>query len=308
MDTSRWILAGLLAAVAGCATESARVAATDADYGVLVMAHGGSRQWDAAVLNAVSPLRREFPVAVAFGMADAASLQEAVAELESRGVREIGVVRLFVSGDSFLDRTEQILGLRVGAPSKPVAAADQHDHAGHGMALWRIDTTSTFAVSAEGLNEAPEMGAILLDRARALSRDPAREDVLVLAHGPGDDPENERWLAHIDRLAEQTRSTLPFHRVQVATLREDWPEKRVAAERAVRQFIESSRAAGRRTLVVPFRVEGFGPYAEVLEGLDYSANELGLLPHGNVTDWIRRQAIELRSADFSGTATPRAAP
>ena len=118
------------------------------------------------------------------------------------------------------------------------------------MALWRIDTSSAFAVSAEGLNEAPEMGAILLDRARALSRDPAHEDVLVLAHGPGDDAENERWLAYMDRLAEQTRSTLPFHRVQVATLREDWPEKRVEAQRAVRRFVESSRAAGRRTLVL----------------------------------------------------------
>ena len=53
------------------------------------------------------------------GTADAASLQEAVAELESRGVREIGVVRLFVSGDSFLDRTEQILGLRAGARRSP---------------------------------------------------------------------------------------------------------------------------------------------------------------------------------------------
>jgi sirohydrochlorin cobaltochelatase len=163
-------------------------------------------------------------------------------------------------------------------------------------------------VSAEGLNEAPEMAAVLLDRARALSRDPAREDVLVLAHGPGEDAENERWLAYLDRLAEQTRSALPFHRVQVATLREDWPEKRTAAERAVREFVESSRGAGRRALVIPFRVEGFGPYADVLEGLDYSANELGLLPHSNVTTWIRRQALELRSAEFSTAVTPHAEP
>jgi hypothetical protein len=293
-----WSLLIPLAAVTGCATSNGQTPATaiPSDYGVIVMAHGGSRSWDNAVLAAVEPLRGEFPLTVAFGMADPASLQASVASLEARGVRRIGVVRLFVSGDSFLDRTEQILGIRDGAPAKP--AATEHEHAGHGMELWKIDTTAQFALSAQGLNEAPEMGAILLDRARSLSRDPPREDVLILAHGPGDDAENERWIAYMDQRAEAVRSGLPFHRVQVATLREDWPDKRVDAERIVREFVASSRADGRRAILVPFRVEGFGPYADVLEGLDYAANELGLLPHENVTAWIRREAEELSGGPF----------
>lgn len=50
-------------------------------------------------------------------MADAASLQEAVGKLEVRGAKRIGVVRLFVSGESWYERTRQSLGL--GAPHVP---------------------------------------------------------------------------------------------------------------------------------------------------------------------------------------------
>ena len=56
---------------------------------------------------------------IAFGMADAVSLQDGVRKLEAKGIERIGVVRLFVSGESWYERTEQILGLKPGAPAKP---------------------------------------------------------------------------------------------------------------------------------------------------------------------------------------------
>jgi sirohydrochlorin cobaltochelatase len=55
---------------------------------------------------------------------------------------------------------------------------------------------------------------------------------------------------------------------------------------------------GRRTIVIPFRLFGFGPYAEVLEGQEYVADKRGLLPHENVTRWISRQVEELRSGSL----------
>jgi hypothetical protein len=42
--------------------------------------------------------------------------------------------------------------------------------------------------------------------------------------------------------------------------------------------------------VVPFRLFGFGPYATVLEGLEYVSDQQALLPHPIITDWIRDQA------------------
>lgn len=288
-----------LVVLAGCA--SVTPASRD-DLGVLVMAHGGSKQWNQDVLAAIEPLKGEHNIEVAFGMADAASLQQGVERLEARGARRIGVVRLFISGESFLERTEQILGLAPGAPQRDAAKADHAGHdSGHRMEFWRIDSQSSFAVSKQGLVEASEMASVLVDRARTLSRDPQHEDVLILAHGPGDDAENERWLAHIEARAEAVRRALPFRTVRVETLREDWPEKRKNAEQRIRSYVEHASRSG-RVLVIPFRVQGFGPYAEVLRGLDYASDGRGLVPDAGVTQWIEHQIVMLERAEFRAAA------
>ena len=268
------------------------------NYGVMVMAHGGGDAWNAGVLETVEPLRDEYPLEVAFGMADAVSIQEAATRLQEQGVTHIGVVKLFISGESWHERTEQILGITTGAPERPAPADHAHgqDHGDHGeghrMEFWQVDSTASFALSHEGLAEAAESGEVLRDRIDALSQEPANEDVLILAHGPEDDAENARWLAwmedHIQPLREQ------YHAIRVATLREDWPEKRAAAERELRAFVQAANVAGRRAIVIPFRVFGFGPYAELLEGLDYVADEQGLIPHPAMGRWVRRQAEALR--------------
>lgn len=282
--------------------------AAEDDFGVLVMAHGGGTEWNAGVLETVAPLRTQYPIEVAFGMADAFSLQEAADRLQAQGVDHIAVVKLFISGESWHERTQQILGLADGAPARP--AEEPHDvhhgHAaydaakepeadhGHRMEFWRLDSEVRFALSSEGLAEAEETGAVLLDRVRTLSRDPANEDVLVLAHGPGDDAENARWVQYMEARTAPLQALGSFHAIKVATLREDWPEKREAAEREVRDFVAAANAAGRTAIVVPFRVHGFGPYAAVLDGLHYVADEQGLVPHPAIGDWIARQAEALR--------------
>ncbi len=276
------------------------------------MAHGGSPEWNAAVLEVAEPLRARRPVEVAFGMADATTLKDGIAKLEARGVRRIGVMRLFVSGESFIDETEKILGLRDGAPLEsaggaphPIAAGGhggQGGHGGHGghsMAFFRVQSRASFALSTHGLTDAEGMGVVLADRAAALSKAPAREDVLILAHGPGDDAENERWLAKLDARASTVRARAPFRRVQVETLREDWPEKRVAAEARIRSFVErAQKEDGGKAIVIPFRVHGFGPYAKVLEGLDYVADAKGLIPHVEVTKWLESEITALERGPF----------
>ncbi len=257
---------------------------------------------------AVEPLRSRYPVEIAFGMADAVTMQDAVRKLEAQGVREIGVVRLFVSGESWYERTRQILGLAPGAPDAPPASAQaQEGHHGHGhsMAFWKVQSNASFTLSAQGLGEAPVTGAILAERARALSRAPEREDVLILAHGPADDAENEKWIAQINARADAIRQALPFRRVQVETLREDWPEKRKPAEARVRGYVRRAAEEGGTAIVIPFRIHGFGPYAGVLKGLDYVADRTGLLPHPSVTKWIEEQIVTLRKGPFRSATDVR---
>ncbi len=277
----------------------------ESKFGVVVMAHGGPQAWNEGVTEMLRPLRHQYDMEIAFGMADAYSLQEAISKLESRGVTDIGVVRLFVSGESWLQRTGQILGLQEGAPERPAPEPEMHgehgDHAqhagqhmGHRMEFWRVDSDARFRISQEGLSQAPEMDAVLVERVMALSNNPQNEDVLVLAHGPGDDAENERWLRYINDRTKALRESHEFNNIKVATLREDWPEKREAAQKIARDYVRAANDAGRTALIVPYRVYGFGPYADVLDGLDYVADETGLVPHPAVADWAERQILTLQ--------------
>lgn len=285
----------------------------DERFGVLIMAHGGSEEWNQGVLTTVEPLREQWPIEVAFGMADAVSIQEGVDRLEARGVDRIAVVRLFISGESWFERTEKILGIEPGAPDRPEPEHDGHEghggehgghgggHGGHSMEFWRIDTNASFALTTEGLAEAEMASEILVERAGALSVDPAIEDVLILAHGPADDSENERWIEFIRERSQAMQNRFSFNRVEVMTLREDWPEKRTKAERRIRSYVESATSRGGRAIVIPFRVYGFGPYEETLKGLTYEADGQGLIPSPLVTEWISEQIKALKSGEFRKT-------
>ena len=261
----------------------------------MVMAHGGSEAWNAAVETAVAPLRAEMPTAIAFGMADPATLKEAVTDLEKQDVDCIAVVRLFASAQSFLHQTEYLLGLREDAPRFFVTHGTHHHQEDKPGDPTPVPTKAAIKLSQKGLLDAPEMGAILADRALEMSNQSGNESVLILAHGPGDDAENEAWLRKLDSLADSVRATGLFTAVEVHTLREDWPEKRAVAEQQIRTFVEEGSQQNGRVLVIPFRLFGFGPYEEVLDGLPYEATGTGLLPSPKITDWIRSQAQEMMS-------------
>jgi sirohydrochlorin ferrochelatase len=258
------------------------------------MAHGGTDQWDQAVEAAVAPLAAALPTRIAFGMADAVSLGTALEALRAEGVRRVAVVRLFLSGASFRHQTEYLLGL---SDARPTVFAPAHG-AGHGADAsppQPIHHGLEIATHEDGIVDSEEAARVLADRARAVSRDPAAESVLLLAHGMGDPRENDELLAAMRAIEQQVWLT-GFHGVYSATLREDWAEARAIAEREVRALVESENNAGRRVLVVPVRVSGFGPYADVLEGLDYTATD-GLLPHSEVSRWLGRKVEEIATAN-----------
>ncbi len=279
-------------------TEPPVLAEPAGGVGVLVMAHGGSDAWNASVLEAVAPLHDEMPVAVAFGMADPLTLESGLQELAAKGVDRVAVVRLFVSGASFYDQTAYLLGL---SPDEPRffmhhagPASERHmvkPHDAPAEIPPPIETDLSLATHLDGLMGSPEVSNIVLTRALAAARDPYRESVLLVAHGMGAEDENERLLAAIDVAASAVRGRR-FASVSVEALREDWPEQRARAEDRIRGFVAAEAERGRTVVVVPYRLSGFGPYADVLEGLDYVATE-GLLPHPGISSWIRRTASKV---------------
>ena len=305
---NRFVLGLLLVILARPAMAAPGESDNGEKSGLLIMAHGGSEQWNAAVLEAVRPLRSSLPVEVAFGMADPHSLQPAVRRLEEQGVRRIAVVRLFVSAESFREQTEYFLGLRKDPPTHFLLHGgplpDEEDHYRSGadpFSLVRlvesrverippIETESLIDINRQGLYDSDEIGQILVERVQILSKNPVREAVLVLAHGEGEDELNQQWNERIGVLVKGIEAVGEFREVRAETLREDWLRKREEAMARIRTFFGRHQEAGVAILVVPFRVFGFGPYRAVLEGLDYVADGRGLLPHPAISRWLSRQA------------------
>lgn len=294
----------LAAVVVGTACAHGRTDLRPSDterVGILVMAHGGTPDWNAAVEEAVAPLRSFTPTVVAFGMGVPDSLQQAVRELERQGVTRIVGVRLFVSIESFRHRIEYLLGARPDPPMPPdtralregnAPSADPRRSDGFAPIMSPVETSASIVLNREGLSQSPTVGDILLERVLAQSESPRTESVLILAHGMADDRSNDRLISEIDRLADRIRAARAFRAVSVQTLREDWEEKRVLSEQRIRDFVERGNRDEGRVIVVSFRLYGFGPYGKVLDGMRYIADRIGLLPHPTITEWITRQTAE----------------
>lgn len=260
--------------------------------GILVMAHGGEAEWNAAVEKSVDPLRSFCPVTVAFGMADRASLESAIDRLETEGVSRIAVVRLFVSSESFAHQTEYLLGIRPDPPKEFIEHPMVHRNENHkNSARSAVQKHALVVLNQEGLLDSPLISQIIAERIKKLSAAPAQESVLILAHGAEDDKENERWLLKLSESIKKISELDRFRTVKIQTLREDWGKERKISERRIRKFVEAGARDSGRVIVIPFRVFGFGPYREILKGLSYVADELGMLPHPNVTEWIKTEAV-----------------
>jgi len=167
-----------------------------------------------------------------------------------------------------------------------------------------ITAKASFVLSRKGVGESPLIDQILVDRVKALSTNASQESVLILAHGPGDEAENERWLANMRMRVQRIHELGPFRHVQCETLREDWPQRRTEAQRRIRDYVESGNKNGGRVIVIPFRIAGFGPYRKVLDGLNYIADERGFCPHPNITRWIEQTAQRLLTTNPQPSVSP----
>lgn len=251
--------------------------------GVLVMAHGGGAEWNAAVAEAVAPLRDRIPLVLALGMADPHTLQAGLDSLAERGASDVAVIRLFLSGASFLHQTQYLFGMRADPPAWGMI--------GHRMTagtdLEPLATEARILLDPDGLAGSGTATGIMDQRATAAA--PERDaGLLLVAHGMGAEDENDRLLAGMERSADKLRRA-GHPEVRAATLREDWAEARAVAEQRIRAAVQEMRTKHGRVVVLPYRLHGFGPYADVLHGLTYDSSP-ALLPHPLITEWIAERA------------------
>lgn len=283
-----------------------------ADTGILLLAHGASGEWNARVTELAGQIDRTRPTEVAFGMATRANLQAGVDRLAARGVTEIVAVPLFVSSwSSVITSTEYLLGQRAEAPAalaayakmnhaQPAPAATSGSgpagHEGHtAVADGTTPVKSPVPIRmTPALNDHPIVADILVSRARSISRDPAEEALVIVAHGPNEDEDNRRWLADMASLATRIGNTARFASIDYLTLRDDAPKPvRDRATVELRALVAKSSARGQRVLIVPLLISLGGidrGLRERLDGMTYVMADAALLPDERLVTWVLAMA------------------
>jgi len=275
-----------------------------AESGILLLAHGGSADWNARVSDLVAQVNSRKPAEVAFGMATRASIQAAIDRLVARGVTEVVAVPLFISSwSSIVTSTEYLLGVRAEAPAALAIYAKMNHaqpgsasaHEGHGAADGTTPVTSPVPIRmTPALNDHPIVADILASRARAISRTPSEEALIIVAHGPNEDEDNRRWLADMSSLAGRLRSAGSFSSIDYLTLRDDAPKPvRDQATAELRDVVVRRTQERRRVLIVPLLVSFGGidrGLRERLEGLTYTMANAGLVPDDRLVTWVLAMA------------------
>jgi sirohydrochlorin ferrochelatase len=185
-------------------------------------------------------------------------------------------------------------------PATPAAAAPHADHAAHaGHAAPAQDNTarvnSSVPIRMTGaLGRHRLVAEILAARASSISKDAASEAVILVAHGPGEDDENKRWVEDLLALAAGIHGAVPFASVDALTVRDD-AEKPVrdAATAELRALVEKRTSEKKRVLLVPVLMSYGGIEKGIkkrLEGLDYTLPDHGLMPDDRLVTWVLEMA------------------
>jgi sirohydrochlorin ferrochelatase len=295
-----------------CLVAAPALAQESGREGILLLAHGGSADWNQRVSALAAAIDVTQPAEVAFGMASRPSIQSAVDKLTARGVTSIVAVPLFISShSSVVTSTAYLLGLRKEMPADlKIFAKMNHaahgapapaSHGGHGGMDHSVDNTRPVESSVkirmtEALNRHELVGQILIDRAREISTAPEREAVIIVAHGPVPDDDNRRWLDDMKVLADQLDTATSFAAVKFLTVRDDAPKPiRDAATVELRQLVEEQTRQSRRVLIVPLLLSYGGIEKGIrqrLEGLDYTMAARALMPDDRLQEWVRRQVAQ----------------
>jgi sirohydrochlorin ferrochelatase len=184
-------------------------------------------------------------------------------------------------------------------PATPAAADAHAGHAGHGTAAPAQDNTarvnSPVPIRMTGaLGRHRLVAEILAARASSISKDAASEAVILVAHGPGEDDENRRWVEDLLSLAAGIHGAVPFASVDALTVRDD-AEKPVrdAATAELRALVEKRTSEKKRVLLVPVLMSYGGIEKGIqkrLDGLDYTMPDHGLMPDDRLVAWVLEMA------------------
>jgi len=256
------------------------------DTGVLVLAHG-FRAGDSIFRQRLNPLAAERPTALAMGMSMMMSdhIQLAINDLEAAGAKRIVVIPVVSNRyNSLMRQWQYIFGL-IDEPAYTEVP--------------RV-TSNVELLFGSPPETDPLIVATLVDYAKEISENPKQEFLLLVAHGPEAEEDNQVVLGLLRELAAEVQSDVGFASVGVASLQDDAPKAvRSANVAEMRELVEKAQADGYRVLVITNLLGARTVQSELrrdLRGLGYTFNAKGVVQHDNFIRWIEESVSEAVAA------------
>ncbi len=246
--------------------------------GVLALGHGYGDKGNDQFKAAFSRVAGRQPTAVGLGMAmmDSSHIQRAVDKLEAAGAKTIVVLPVEIGETSNLTRQwDYILGRDDRSAYLDVPRVKSNARIVRGRSPTASDVVTD----------------ILVGNLRSISRTPAKEVAIVVAHGPTDEQENRRQLEMLERHARGIKARLGFADVMVTTLQDDAPTAiRDANVAKLRARLSAATQSGKRVLVTPILMTGggfvSGKIRRDLAGLEFEMADSGLSESPLFGNWI----------------------
>jgi sirohydrochlorin cobaltochelatase len=295
INSCAWLLMMAIFATVAAAADVSQTA-------LMVVAHGSrDAGWNNRVIQTVEKLDWAGPKAVAFltSQSPEHELKQVAAQLDQPGIKQIVVVPLLVS--SFSGHYEEIRYYAGQRKELPHEAEEESDH--EQAAPLKTKSPLLLTVAMDGHQF---ISRILADEIKPFVKEAGMQSVVLVAHGPNEDSENERWLTHLRAHAERIKEQFGFRRVEVATLRDDAPKPiRDAATERLRATVRAASAES-RVLVLPVLISVGHIQKEIqkrLDGLEFTMVEGGLANHPLAAEWVRTQAAQMCATEAKPATT-----
>ncbi len=254
---------------------------------VLLLSHS-ARSSDPRIKAAVEKYAEVFPLAMAPGMAMMMSdhIQLALDDLEAAGAETIVVVPLVATRyNTLLRQWHYIFGKQENAEYVTVP---------------RVKSNAKI-LFVDPPGDSPWIAEILVDHAMELSKDPSNEVVIIAAHGPQFEEDNQKVLAELQNLAGMMKDEVNFSEVIGFSLQDDAPiEVRAANVARLRETVSAANKAGKRVLVVTNLMGSRsiqGSLRTDLEGLDYEFNPKGVSENQTfINEWLGNTIVDAMAA------------
>jgi hypothetical protein len=246
--------------------------------GLLVLSHGVGANSDRVLHDAYLKIADKRPTAIGFGMAmmGSAHLQSAVDDLVAHGAKTIVLLDegTTTKYNTLTRHWQYIFGMYPEASYMDVP---------------KVTAPGVRFVWAGHFDDSTLITEILYDHAKEVSKDPAKELLIIVGHGPEDAEDNDPDLKVLQPHVERLKARHEFADVRMINIQDDAIKPvRESNVRKLRGWIQQADKQGLGVLVVAISAASYGVQMHIkqdLRGLKYSFAEKGLAESPKFIQW-----------------------